>query len=248
MKVDLSGKNAVVTGAGRGIGRAIALALAEAGANVAAVDVDEKTLNETAGDIEKLGRKALQMKVDVCDFAQVEEAVKKVADELGSIDVLVNNAGITRDGLLMRMPEKDWQAVLDVNLKGPFNFIKAAAMTMARQRAGSIINIASVTGIIGNAGQANYAASKGGLISLTKTVARELSTRTVRVNAVAPGFIETEMTAKLDEKVKEQLMAGVPLKRMGTPEDVASAVVFLASDLSAYITGQVLVVDGGMTM
>lgn len=248
MKIELTGKNAIVTGASRGIGRDTALALADAGANVACVATNEGLLAEVAAEIAKKGRKALVLKVDVSNFAEVEAAVNTAAEQLGSIDVLVNNAGITRDNLLMRMPEEDWDRVLDINLKGPFNFIKAASRTMIRQRSGSIINITSVAGIIGNPGQANYSASKGGLIALTKTAARELASRSVRVNAVAPGFIKTAMSSKVDPKMLEQAVANIPLKRMGEPHEIAGAVVFLASDFASYITGQVLLVDGGMAM
>ena len=248
MKIDLTGKNALVTGASRGIGRACALTLAEAGADIACIDIEESMLSETVSEIEKLGRKALPIQANVSEYADAEKAVNETAEKMGSLDILLNNAGITRDGLLMRMSDADWDSVLAVNLKGPFNFIKAAGRTMARQRAGSIINMASVAGVMGNAGQANYSSSKGGLISLTKTAAKEFGSRNVRVNAVAPGFINTQMANAVDQKILDQVIAQIPFKRMGEPQDIANAVLFLGSDLSTYITGQVLLVDGGMVM
>ncbi len=248
MKPDLSGKNAIVTGASRGIGRAVALTLADAGANVACHDIETKLLAEVEGEIRRKGRQALTAKVDVAKLSDVEAAVNQTAETFGSIDILVNNAGITRDNLLMRISDEDWDRVLEVNLKGPFNFLKTAGRVMMRQRRGSIINVASVAALFGNAGQANYAASKGGLISLTKTAARELASRSVRVNAIAPGFIKTDMSAKVDEKVLQDIVERIPLRRMGEPQEIAEVIAFLASDAAAYVTGQVIVVDGGMAM
>ncbi len=248
MKTDLSGKNAIVTGASRGIGRAVALALADAGANVACIATNTTLLAEVEGEIRKKGRQALTAKVDVAKLSEVEAAVNQTAETFGSIDILVNNAGMTRDNLLMRISDEDWDRVLEVNLKGPFNFLKTAGRVMMRQRSGSIINVTSVAALVGNAGQANYTASKGGLISLTKTAARELASRSVRVNAVAPGFIKTDMSAKVDEKVLKDVVDRIPFRRMGEPQEIADVIAFLASDAATYITGQVIVVDGGMAM
>lgn len=242
----LEGKKAAVTGAGRGIGRAIALALAAEGADIAILDLDRAGAKETAALVEKTGRSALDITLDVSKFTPAGEAVDKILDLWGRLDIVVNNAGITRDALLIRMKEEDWDQVIAVNLKGAFNLSRAAARGMMKQRSGCILNIASIIGLMGNAGQANYAASKGGLIAFTKSLARETASRGIRVNAVAPGFIATEMTGKIPEKLREEMIASVPLGRMGTPEDVAGAVVFLASPAASYITGQVLVVDGGM--
>ncbi len=242
----LKDKKAAVTGAGRGIGRAIALALAAEGADVALLDLDEAGLKETAALVEETGRSALAVELDVSKFTPSAGAVDNILDLWGRLDIVVNNAGITRDALLVRMKEEDWDRVIAVNLKGAFNLSRAAARGMMKQRSGCIVNIASVVGLMGNAGQANYAASKGGLIAFTKSLARETASRGIRVNAVAPGFIATEMTGKIPEKLREEMVASVPLGRMGTPEDVAGAVVFLASPAASYITGQVLVVDGGM--
>jgi len=244
----LDGKAALVTGASRGIGRAICRRLAEAGADVAGLDIDLGLMDETAALCGEEGAKFLALEADVRDFRQVREAVKKVVAEFDSLDVLVNNAGITRDNLLIRMDEADWDAVLDINLKGVFNGIKAAARPMMKQRSGTIVNIASVVGVIGNAGQANYSASKGGVIALTKTAARELAPRGVRVNAVAPGFIQTAMTDKLSEDARAHLIGQIPLGRLGRPQDVAAAVLFLVGPDSSYITGQVVRIDGGMVM
>jgi len=244
----LDGKAALVTGASRGIGRAICRRLAEAGADVAGLDIDPALMDETAALCGQEGAKFLALEADVRDFEQMREAVKKVVAEFGSLDVLVNNAGITRDNLLIRMEEADWDAVLDINLKGVFNGIKAAARPMMKQRSGTIVNIASVVGVIGNAGQANYSASKGGVIALTKTAARELAPRGVRVNAVAPGFIQTAMTDKLSEDARAHLIGQIPLGRLGRPQDVAAAVLFLVGPDSSYITGQVVRIDGGMVM
>jgi 3-oxoacyl-[acyl-carrier protein] reductase len=245
MKIDLTGRAALVTGASRGIGREIAKALAGAGAKVACVATNEELLNSLVGEI---GNGAVAIKCDVSKPAEIEAAVEKAAAALGGLDILVNNAGITRDNLLLRLKEEDWDAVLDTNLKGPFLFLKAAGRFLLRSKAGRVINISSVSGVLGNPGQANYSASKGGLISLTKTAARELGSRGVCVNAVAPGFIATDMAAKVDPKVIEGVTATLPLKRVGEAKEVAAAVLFLASDLGSYVTGQVLGVDGGMAM
>ncbi|MBN1526055.1 MAG: 3-oxoacyl-[acyl-carrier-protein] reductase [Candidatus Omnitrophica bacterium] len=239
---------AIVTGGARGIGREIALLLAREGADLAICDVNEVVLDATKKEVEASGRKCLAETVDVTKADQVEDFVQKTLDKFGKIDILINNAGITRDGLLVRMSEADWDAVLNVNLKGAFNCTKSVAKIMMKQRDGRIVNIASIIGIMGNAGQANYAASKGGLIALTKTVAKELGSRNVRVNAVAPGFIQTDMTAKLSEDTKNTMLKLIPLGALGTAKDVANIVLFLASDNSAYITGQVVQVDGGMVM
>ncbi len=245
----LDGKTALVTGASRGIGRAIALRLAAEGANIA-INYAGNTAKaeETKAAIEVAGGKAALFQADVSDSAQVEQMVASVLETFGSLDILVNNAGITRDGLLMRMKEEDFDAVLDTNLKGIFHVTKAVTKIMMKQRSGRIVNMASVVGIIGNAGQTNYAAAKAGVIGFTKSAARELAARGITVNAVAPGFIATDMTAAMPEKAKEATLAAIPLRRMGTPEDVANAVLFLVSDQAAYITGQVVKVDGGMVM
>ncbi len=244
----LKDKVALVTGGARGIGRAIALLFAREGADVAIWDVNEQESGKTCADIEALGRKSMALKVDVTNYKQVEESVNKILDKFAKVDILVNNAGITRDGLLLRMNEADWDAVLSVNLKGPFNCIKAVSKAMIKQRSGKIVNIASIIGIIGNAGQANYSASKGGIIALTKTAARELAARNINVNAVAPGFIQTEMTAKLPEELREKMQSQIPLGKLGEPIDVAQTCLFLASSDADYITGQTIVVDGGMVM
>lgn len=240
---------ALITGAARGIGRAIALALARPGLTLYLNDVvlgeeAEKTQKEVAGH----GADARLLQFNVADQAAVQQGIDRIIEESGRLDILVNNAGITRDNLVMRMKEADWDQVLEVNLKGAYNCIRAAAKPMIKQREGRIINISSVVGVMGNAGQANYVASKAGLIGLTKAVARELASRNITVNAVAPGFIETEMTAALPEKVRAEMQAQIPLNRFGTPEEVARAVLFLAGDAAAYITGQVLHVNGGMLM
>jgi len=242
----LEGKKAVVTGGGRGIGRTIALTLAGAGADVAVLEMDGEAALQTSGEVSGLGRDALAVSLDVSDFNQVHGEINKILDLWGRIDIVVNNAGITRDGLLVRMAEKDWDAVLAVNLKGAFNLCRAVSRSMMKQRSGCVVNIASIIGMMGNAGQANYAASKGGLIALTKSVAREMAPRGVRVNAVAPGFIATAMTDRIPGELREKMISSIPLGRMGLPEDVARAVLFLASPDADYITGQVLVVDGGM--
>ena len=242
----LENKVALVTGAARGIGQAIALQLAADGADLALGDVQVEWLADTAAKVKAMGRRAETYAMNVADGAAVGEAVSKVHADFGHIGVLVNNAGITRDTLLIRMSEEDWDAVLDINLKGAFLVTKAVAKIMMKQRTGSIVNIASVVGVMGNPGQVNYSASKGGLIALTRTLAKELGSRNVRLNAVAPGFIRTAMTDKLSEAAKEAMLRNVPLARPGEPEDVAKAVAFLAGDNAAYITGQTLPVCGGM--
>lgn len=245
---ELNDKVAMVTGAARGLGQAIAIKLAEAGADVALCDLNAEWLEETADKVKALGRRAECYGVNVAEGESVTAGVKAIEKDFGKIDVLVNNAGITKDGLLMRMSEDDWDAVLNVNLKGVFLCTKAAMRGMMKQRSGTIVNIASVIGLMGNAGQANYAASKGGVISFSKTVAKELSSRNVRCNAVAPGFIRTAMTDALDKEVQSKMKELIPLGRFGEPEDVANVVLFLASDASAYVTGQVLSTCGGMVM
>ncbi|MBR1552504.1 MAG: 3-oxoacyl-[Schwartzia sp.] len=245
----LDGKCALVTGASRGIGRAIALRLAAEGAKVALNFAgNEAAANAVREEIEAAGGEAILVKADVANEAAVQEMVQKTADAFGRIDILVNNAGITRDGLLARMKEEDWDAVLSTNLKGVFLTTKAVTKLMMKQRAGRIVNMASVVGITGNAGQANYSAAKAGVIGFTKTIAKELASRGITANAVAPGFIDTDMTSVLSDKAKEAALSGIPLGRMGTPEDIADAVLFLVSDSASYITGQVLHVDGGMVM
>jgi len=242
----LDGKVALVTGAARGIGRAIAESLARAGADVALCDLQEEWLAETAEAVRAAGREARCYAADVSDAGQVGETVTALLADAGRLDVLVNNAGITRDTLLLRMSEEDWDAVLNVNLRGTFLFTKAVARPMVKQRSGAIVNIASIIGLIGNAGQCNYAASKAGVVALTKSAAKELAARNVRVNAVAPGFIESRLTDVLSEDVRQRMLEAIPMKRFGVPGDVARVVVFLASDAAAYMTGQVLTVSGGM--
>lgn len=242
-------KTAVVTGAGRGIGRAIAVALAKDGYNVVInYNGSKDKAEEAALECRKYGVSAIIVKANVSDFDESEELIKKAIEEFGSIDVLVNNSGITRDNLLLRMKEEDFDSVIDVNLKGTFNTIKHATRQMMKQKSGSIINMSSVVGISGNAGQANYSASKAGVVGLTKSVARELASRGIRVNAIAPGFIESDMTNELNDKAKDEILKGIPLKSIGKGEDVANLAVFLAGDKSRYITGQVINVDGGMVM
>ncbi len=243
----LEGKVALITGASRGIGKAIAIAFAQQGASVAFTDVRRDEIMEaTELEIQALGVKAIGYASDASSFEDSERVANEIAAAFGRIDILVNNAGITRDNLLMRMTESDWDLVIKVNLKSVFNLTKAVQKYMLKQRSGSIINMSSVVGINGNAGQSNYSASKAGLIGFTKSVAQELGSRNIRCNAIAPGYIETEMTAKLSEEVRTQWAAQIPLRRGGKPEDVAQACVFFASDLSAYVTGQVLSVCGGM--
>jgi len=246
MEKILENKVAVVTGGGRGIGEAIARRLAGEGASVAVCDVMLDNAQKVADDLAKLGVKARAYAVNVTDGAQVADVCAKIVADFGRVDILVNNAGITRDGLLLRMSEADWDLVLDVNLKGAFLFTKGLVPAMMKQRGGSIVNIASIVGVLGNAGQANYSASKAGMIGLTKTVAKEYAKRGVRANAIAPGFIQTAMTDKLTEEQKKMQTDVIGLARMGQPDDVANAVLFLASDLSSYVTGQVLGVDGGL--
>jgi 3-oxoacyl-[acyl-carrier protein] reductase len=245
---ELQGKVAIVTGSARGIGKAIASALARHGADVVISDVDEAGARATAGEIEALGRRSLAVRCDVSKRDQVEALIASAIATLGGLDILVNNAGITRDTLLVRMSEEQWDLVLDINLKGTFFGCQAAARPMMKARAGKIVNVASITGIIGNAGQANYSASKAGVIALTRTVAKELASRNIQVNAIAPGFIETEMTRDLPEKAREAFLQNIPLGRAGTPEDVAELVCFLASPASNYITGQCITIDGGLTI
>ncbi|MGE0469821.1 MAG: 3-oxoacyl-[acyl-carrier-protein] reductase [Nitrospira sp.] len=246
--MSLQGKTAIVTGAAQGIGRAIAENLAQAGADIAVADLDPGRSLETVGAIEKLGRKALNLKVNVADTNDTKAMVEQVIKAWGKIDILVNNAGITRDGLLLRMKEEDWNLVIQINLNGTFNCTKAVLQPMTKQRYGRIVNIASIVGVIGNAGQANYSASKAAVIGFTKTVGREYASRNVTVNAVAPGFIDTAMTHGLPTDVKDTLLKQIPLGRLGTPGDVAAAVRFLVSEEAAYITGHVLHVNGGMLM
>jgi 3-oxoacyl-[acyl-carrier protein] reductase len=244
----LENQIAVVTGSGRGIGRAIALKLASRGADIVAVDLKAEFVQETVDEARKLGRKAWAVAANVAEAASVEGAVAQILKEAGRVDILVNNAGITKDGLLMRMSEADWDAVLDINLKGTFLFTRELSRSFLKQRSGRIVNIASVIGLIGNAGQCNYAASKAGVIGLTKSCAREFASRGVTVNAIAPGFIQTAMTDKLSQEQKDAITKQIPLASLGQPDDVAEAVLFFASPAARYVTGQVLAVDGGMVM
>ena len=245
MNIDLSGRTALVTGSTRGIGRAIAELLARCNAKVAVVGRDRARAEEVATQLPGTTK---GFSCDIADVASVTKLVEDVEKELGGVDILVNNAGLTRDNLLMRLKDDDWDAVLDANLRGAFVAIRAATRGMMKRRWGRVINIASVVGIVGNKGQANYAASKAGLIGLTKSVAKELASRNVLINAVAPGFIDTDMTAAMTPEARETLSEQIPLERLGKPNDVAATVAFLASDLASYITGQVLVVDGGLVM
>ena len=243
----LTGKTAIITGAARGIGKALALKFAEEGANIAFTDlVIDESGEETRKEIEAKGVKCLAYASNAANFEETAEVVKKIHEDFGTIDVLVNNAGITKDGLMLRMTEAQWDAVINVNLKSAFNFVHACLPIMMRQRGGSIINMSSVVGVHGNAGQANYAASKACMIALAKSVAQEMGSRGVRANAIAPGFIETAMTHQLSDEVRKEWMKQIPLRRGGQAEDVANVAVFLASDLSSYVTGQVIQVDGGM--
>lgn len=245
----LKGKTAVVTGSGRGIGKAIAIKLASLGANVVINDIPQsEDAEKTCEEIKAMGVGSICIKGDVRNINDVKELVDGAVKEFGSVDIFVNNAGVTRDGLMLRMSEEDWDLVMDINLKGAFNCIKTVARPMMKSKGGSIINITSVVGVMGNAGQANYSASKAGLIGLTKTTAKEFSSRGIRCNAVAPGFIESAMTDKLSDDVKKQYFDAIPLGKFGTVENIADTVAFLASDMSSYITGQVLCVDGGLLM
>ena len=243
----LDGKVALVTGAARGIGKAIALKFAQEGADIAFTDLEiNDAAKETIAELEAFGHKVKAYASNAADFEQAHQVVEEIHKEFGRIDILVNNAGITRDGLMLRMEEKQWDAVLTVNLKSAFNFIHALTPIMARQRGGSIINMSSVVGVSGNAGQCNYSASKAGLIGLTKSIAKEMGPRGIRANAIAPGFIVTEMTAALPQEVRDQWVKTIPLRRGGTPEDVANVALFLASDLSSYVSGQVINCCGAM--
>ncbi|MDD5595446.1 MAG: 3-oxoacyl-[acyl-carrier-protein] reductase [Candidatus Omnitrophica bacterium] len=238
----------LVTGSAQGIGREIALAFAREGADVVISDINLSKAEETSRQIEALGVKSLAVELNVVDYTKVEETLNKILDKFAKVDILVNNAGITKDNLMLRMSDADWDAVINVNLKGTFNCTKAVSRVMMKQRRGKIVNIASIIGIIGNPGQANYSASKAGIIALTKTTAKEFASRNININAVAPGFIQTEMTAKLPQEVKEKMLSLIPMNRLGFPLDVANACLFLASEEANYITGQTIVVDGGMVM
>ena len=245
----LQGKTAIITGAARGIGKAIALKFAAEGANIAFTDLKiDEIAQQTETEIAALGVKVKGYASNAADFEQTHAVVAEIQKDFGSVDILVNNAGITKDGLMMRMSEAQWDAVLTVNLKSAFNFIHACTPIMAKQRQGSIINMSSVVGVHGNAGQCNYSASKAGMIGLAKSIANEMGSRGIRANAIAPGFIITEMTAKLPDAVKEEWNKKIPLRRGGTPDDVANIALFLASDMSSYVSGQVIQVDGGMNM
>ncbi len=247
--MNLEGKTVVVTGSGRGIGKAIAMKFASLGANIVINDIPSSQNGDaTAAEITQAGGNAVAIKCDVRNYDEVEDLVKKTLDKYGSVDILINNAGITRDNLIMRMDDADFDDVIAINLKGAFNCIKAVCRPMMKNRGGAIINIASVVGVMGNAGQANYAASKAGLIGLTKSVAKELASRNITCNALAPGFIQSAMTDKLPDAVKEDYLKAIPLSRFGQTNDIADAAAFLASDMAKYITGQVLHIDGGLVM
>jgi 3-oxoacyl-[acyl-carrier protein] reductase len=246
--MSLTGKKALVTGASRGIGRAVALKLALEGADLIVTATSLERAQKTAEEVSRLGRRAIPFKVDVGVTSEVEALFQLVTSEFGSLDILVNNAGITRDGLLMRMKDEEWDAVIDVNLKGTFACTREAIKLMAKAKSGRVVNISSVVGEMGNAGQANYCASKAGMIGFTKAVAREYAKRNITVNAVAPGFIETDMTGVLSDSVRDELLKQIPVNRFGSPEDIANAVYFLVSDLGSYVTGHVLAVNGGMHM
>jgi 3-oxoacyl-[acyl-carrier protein] reductase len=249
IQLDLTGKTAIITGAGRGIGRDIARKLSSMGANVVINDIAASTdADDAAREINEAGGNAICLKGDVRNYEEVEKIIQNTIDKFGRIDILVNNAGITKDGLMMRMSEQDWDDVLDINLKGAFHTIKAASRPMMKQRSGTIVNVASIVGVMGNPGQANYVASKAGLIGLTKTTAKELASRGITCNAVAPGFIRSAMTDKLTDAVKEEYFKSIPLGRFGETEDVANVIAFLASDLAKYVTGQVIHIDGGLVM
>ncbi len=241
-------KVALITGAARGIGKEIAIAFAKEGANLAICDVDAASIDQTVKELGNLGVRCEGFVNDVTNLSQTAEMVNKILDKFNKIDIVVNNAGITRDNLILRMNEEEWDKVISVNLKGTFNCIKAVSRSFLKQRFGKIINIASIIGIMGNAGQANYAASKAGIIGLTKAVAREFASRNINVNAIAPGFIETAMTAKLPKEVQEKMLSAIPLARFGKAQDVANLCIFLASEDSSYITGQTFIIDGGMLM
>ena len=242
----MSGKSSVVTGGVQGIGRAIALRLARDGSDVAVVDLKDDGVEDVLSEIQALGRKALFAKANVSVAADVDKAARTILESFGKVDILVNNAGITRDGLLLRMDEKDWDAVIEVNLKGTFNCTKAFLREMLKRRSGRIVNVSSVIGFIGNAGQSNYAASKAGIVGFTKSVAKEVASRGITVNAVAPGFIDTPMTRVLSDEARQSLLSAIPMGKVGVPEDVANAVAFLVSDGASYITGHTLHVNGGM--
>lgn len=244
----LSGKVAVVTGAAQGIGKAIAMALAHEGADIVVSDINLERAEATAREIEALGRKALAVKTNVAKGEEVEALAQATLEAFAKIDILVNNAGITRDNLLMRMKDEEWDQVMEVNLRGVFYCTRAFVRSMLKQKGGKIVNITSIVGVMGNAGQANYSASKAGVIGFTKTMARELASRNITVNAVAPGFIDTDMTRALSEEVRKNLLVQIPLARLGTPEDIAEAVCFLVSETASYITGQIIHVNGGMLM
>jgi 3-oxoacyl-[acyl-carrier protein] reductase len=246
--MDLKGKTAIVTGAARGIGKVIALGLAKCGADIAVSDINEDSLNAAVKEIEALGRKAIAVKMDVSSLKDCEDMVKKTVDAFGKVDILINNAGITRDTVLLRMKEEQWDQVIQVNLKGTFNCTKAVIRSMFKQKSGKIINISSVTGAMGNAGQSNYSASKAAVMGFTKSIAREYAHCGITVNAVAPGFIKTAMTDAIPEKDRDAMISIIPAKRLGLPEDVADTVCFLASDMANYITGQVIHINGGMYM
>jgi len=246
--MDLKDKVAIVTGAAQGIGKVIALSLAKCGADIAVSDINEDSLNSAVKEIEALGRKSIAIKMDVSSLKDCEDMVKKTVDVFGKVDILINNAGITRDTVLLRMKEEQWDQVIQVNLKGTFNCTKAVIRGMFKQKSGKIINISSVTGAMGNAGQANYSASKAAVMGFTKSIAREYAHCGITVNAVAPGFIKTAMTDAIPEKDRDAMISIIPAKRLGLPEDVADTVCFLASDMSNYITGQVIHINGGMYM
>jgi 3-oxoacyl-[acyl-carrier protein] reductase len=248
ISINLSGQTALVTGAARGLGRCIAQSLAAAGAKVACIDLNVEILAETVAAIRAAGGEAHPLACNVTDSARVGEVVDEVLNLWGALNILVNNAGITQDNVIVRMKDEQWDAVININLRGTFLFTRAAARPMMKARQGRIINVASVSGLMGNPGQANYSASKAGVIGLTRTVARELAGRNVTVNAVAPGFIATDMTAKLSEEVRQEVVKQIPLGRMGDPQDVADAVLFLASDAASFITGHILTIDGGLTV
>lgn len=244
----LSGRVAIVTGGAQGIGEAISMTMAKEGASIAVIDVNLEKAQATVENIKKLGVEAEAYKADVSNNAEVEAVVDKIVDRFKKIDILVNNAGVTRDNLLVRMTEQEWDLVIAINLKGTFNFTQKVGKVMMKQRLGTIINISSVIGLMGNAGQTNYAATKAGVIGITKSVAKELGRRNVRVNAICPGYIQSAMTDKLTDEVKEKMIAIIPAGKMGTPQDVANTALFLASDLASYVTGETIRVDGGMAM